>query len=388
MRLLFITDYTEQFAYRFLKGVIDYSKLTEQWVICKMPTEYKRKLGFKNTVKWAIKWKADVVIGQFEPKDDVSMFREHGIVALAQDYISKFSEIPNITADYETTGAMAADHMISKGFKHFGFFGYNGVCWSDERRDGFFNRLSKSGLSDNFYVYDKQHIDNLWYYEQAGLTEWLVSLPKPIAIMACDDNQGNILLEACCAAGLKIPVDVAIIGVDNDEVLCNMSNPSLSTVNINIEKGGMDAARMAERMIKDPSFKGEDVVLRPLNIVSRLSTTVFATKDPEILEALKFIHANPERKLSVSDVLEKVPLSRRLFEIRFKEATGSTVYNYITSVHIERFAQLLLTTNDSISNLAAQLDEDDTKSISRRFKMIKGCTPSEFRDKELRKVGV
>lgn len=388
MRLLFITDYTEQFAYRFLKGIIEYSKMSEQWVICKMPTEYKRKHGFRNTVKWAIKWKADVVIGQFEPDDDVSLFREYGIVALAQDYISKFTQIPNITADYETTGAMAADHMISKGFQNFGFFGYNGVCWSDERRDGFFNRISKAGFANNFFVYDKQQIDNFWYYEQEGLNEWLLSLPKPIAIMACDDNQGNSLIEACCAAGIRIPMDVAIIGVDNDEVLCNMSDPSLSTVNINIEKGGMDAARMAERMVKDPSFKGEDVVLRPLNIISRLSTTVFATKDPEILEALKFIHANPDRKLAVGDVLERVPLSRRLFELRFKEATGNTVYNYITSVRIERFAQLLLTTNDSISNIAARLEEDDTKSISRRFKMLKGCTPSEFRNKELRKTGV
>lgn len=387
MRLLFITDYTEQFAYRLLKGIIEYSKATEQWVVCKMPTEYKRKMGFKNTVDWAIKWKADVVIGQFEPDDDVTMFRKNGIVALAQDYISKFKEIPNITADYEMTGAMAADHFLSKGFKNFGFFGYNGVCWSDERRDGFFHRIEQANLAENLFVYDKQHIDSLWYYEQEGLAEWLHSLPKPIAIMACDDNQGNILLEACRACGLKIPFDVSIMGVDNDEILCNMSDPSLSTVNIDIERGGADAAKMATRMVKDPTYQGEDVVLRPLNVISRVSTTVFATKDAEILEALKFIHANCDRKISVSDVLEKVPLSRRLLELRFKKATGHTIYNYITLLRIDYFAHLLLTTNDPISDIAARMEEDDTKSISRRFKILKGCTPSEFRNKELRKLG-
>lgn len=382
MRLLFITDYSEQFAYRLLRGIIEYSRNNEPWTVCRMPTTFKREMGLKRTVDWAVKWKADVVIGQFDPGDNVLLFQQNGIVVLAQDYISKFDEIPNITADYELTGAMAADHLLSKGFQHFGFFGYNGVCWSDERRDGFIRRIEEAGYGDSCFIYDKQRINNLWYFEQEGIIEWLKSLPKPIAIMACDDNQSNFLLEACTTCGLRIPFDVAIIGVDNDEVLCNMTDPTMSSVNIDIEGGGFEAARMAARMVHDPSYKGEDVVLRPLNVISRVSTTVFATKDNEILEALKFIHANVERKISVSDVLEKVPLSRRLFEIRFKDATGCTVYNYIANLRIEHFANLLLTTNDPISEIAARLDEVDTKSISRRFKLIKGCTPSEFRNRQ------
>ena len=387
MRLLFITDFTEQFAYRFLRGILDYSQGTEHWVVCKMPPSYKRKLGMEGVVAWAKEWRADVVIAQFDPEDDVTLFRKNGIVAIAQDYISKFDSIPNITGDYALTGTMAADYFLSKGFTNFGFFGYNGVCWSDERCEAFRSRIEKisMGGGSDFYMYDGQNIDNMWYYDQSELTDWLNSLPKPIAIMACDDNQGNILLQACELCGIHVPFDVAIIGVDNDEILCNMSNPSMSTINVDIERGGADTAAIAERMVKDPTYMGEDIVLKPLTVVERLSSSVFATNDKEVLMALRFIHANLDSKIIVTDVLDNVPMSRRLLEHRFKKMTGMTIYNYISIQRIERFAQLLLSSNDSISDIAARMDEFDTKSISRRFKEIKGCTPSEFRKKKMRK---
>lgn len=382
MRLLFITDFTEQFAYRFLRGILNYSQGTEHWVVCKMPPSYKRKLGMEGVVAWAKEWRADVVIAQFDPEDDVTLFRKNGIIAMAQDYVAKFDTIPNITGDYALTGTMAAEYFLAKGFKNFGFFGYNGVCWSDERCEAFRSRVQESYPEGaDFYMYDGQNIDNMWYYDQSELTTWLKSLPKPIAIMSCDDNQGNILLQACELCCINVPFDVAIIGVDNDEILCNMSNPSMSTINVDIERGGADAAAVAERMVKDPSYKGEDVVLKPLTVIERLSSSVFATNDKEVLMALRFIHANLDSKIIVTDVLENVPMSRRLLEHRFKKMTGMTIYNYISVQRIERFAQLLITSNDSISDIAAKMDEFDTKSISRRFKELKGCTPSNFREK-------
>lgn len=386
MRLLFITDFTEQFAYRFLRGILNYSQSTEQWVVCKMPPAYKRQMGLEKVVAWAKEWHADVVIAQFDPEDDVALFRKNGIIALAQDYISKFDTIPNITGDYDLTGKMAAAYFLSKGFQNFGFFGYNGVCWSDERCDAFRARVEQSVGPDNFYVYDRQNIDNMWYYDQSILTDWLKSLPKPIAIMSCDDNQGNLLLQACEQCGLHVPYDVAVLGVDNDEILCNMSSPAMSTINVDMERGGFDTAAMVDRMVKEPSYKGEDIVLKPLSVIERLSSSVFATNDKEILMALRYIHANIDSRIQVTDVLENVPLSRRLLEQRFKQMTGFTIYNYISYQRINRFAQLLISSNDSITDIAARMDEFDTKSISRRFKEIKGCTPSEYRKKKLRKL--
>ena len=350
-----------------------------------MPPSFKRKLGMEGVVAWAKEWRADVVIAQFDPDDDVTLFRKNGIVALAQDYIEKFNTIPNITGDYARTGEMAAEYFLSKGYANFGFFGYNGVCWSDERCEAFRSRIEKSVGGGRFYMYDGQNIDNMWYYDQSELTAWLNGLPKPIAIMTCDDNQGNILLQACELCGINVPFDVAIMGVDNDEILCNMSNPSMSTINVDIERGGAATAAMAERMVKDPSYMGEDIVLQPLSVVERVSSSLFATNDKEVLMALRYIHANIDTKISVSDILSCVPISRRLLENRFKKMTGMTIYNYISIQRIERFALLLISSNDSITDIAARLDEYDTKSISRRFKDLKGCTPTEFRKKQLRK---
>lgn len=353
-----------------------------------MPPAYKHQLGMEGVVAWAKEWRADVVIAQFDPEDDVSLFAQNGIVALAQDFITKFDGIPNITADYDLTGSMAAEHFLAKGFENFAFFGYNGVCWSDERCEGFKSRIEKAGYGHNLYIYDRQNIDNLWYYDQSVLMDWLLSLPKPVAIMACDDNQGSILLQACNSCGLKIPFDVAVLGVDNDEILCNMSDPAMSSINVDIERGGYEVAAMVDRMVKDGVYVGEDIVLKPLRVVERVSSSVLATNDPAVLRAIRFICANVDHKVSVDDVLKNVPMSRRLLEQRFKNATGLTIYNYISKQRINRFAQLLLTSNDSISEIAERLDEFDTKSISRRFKDIKGCTPSEYRKKKMRKLGV
>ena len=386
MRLLFITDFTEQFAYRLLRGILDYAQETEPWVVCKMPPSVKRALGMEGLVSWAKQWQADVVIAQFDPNDDVSLFRKNGIVAIAQDYISKFDSIPNITADYDLTGAMAAQRFLTRGFQNFGFFGYKGVCWSNDRCSGFCKALHKAGF-DNVFIYDNQKIDSLWYSDYTRVGDWLLSLPKPIAIMACDDTQGNVLIQACSSNGVKIPSDVAIIGVDNDEILCNMSDPALSSIDVNIERGGYEAASMAHKMVLDPNYMGEDIVLHPSSIVSRMSSNIFATKDKSVLVALQYISTNIDKKISVPDVLNQVPLSRRLLEQRFVKETGSTIYNYITFMRMDRFAQLLVTTNASIAEIASMMDEPDTKSISRRFQAIKGVTPSEFRKRELRKMG-
>lgn len=383
VRLLFITDFTESFAYALLRGIIRFSNQTdEQWVVCRMPPAYKKTMGLKRVIKWAKKWGADAVIGQFEASEPVELFRRNGIVAFAQDYKTKFSSIPNITGDYIGTGRMAADLYLHKGFRNFAYFGYKNVCWSDERCTGFRQRIEEAGLGDNFYLYDKQEIDNLWYYEAAPLEKWLRSLPKPVAVMACDDNQGNALIEACNSAGVKIPSEVSVIGVDNDEVVCTLSNPTLSSISVDIEQGGFETARMTVRMLQDPFYKGSDITLRPKRIVHRVSTSAYATTDKEVLTALQFIRQNLGKKISVEDVLEQVPLSRRILEVRFKKVIGYSIYQYISQQRISRFAELLLETNDSIQEIAYKLGEDDAKAICRRFKELKGCTPSEWRNQK------
>ena len=391
MRLMFITDFTEQFAYRLLRGILRYSQEKEDhWVVCKMPPSYMRQMGIKKVVDLAEGWRADVVIGQFEPGDNISLFHKKGIVVLAQDYISPFPNIPNITADDRRTGAMAAERFMARGFREFAFFGNNGMCWSDGRRDGFRNRLVQAGIfEEHIHIYDwRQRVSNLWFYNQSWLQNWLQALPKPIGLMACDDNQASILVEACNSLGIRVPFEVAIIGVDNDEILCNMTSPSLTSIDVDIERGGYEAAALAEQMVREKDFKGRDIVLQPLSIVTRTSSNVIATLDTGIHQALQYINENIDHKILVTDVLDHVPMSRRLLEQRFLKATGTTIYQYIMKLRIDRFAQLLLTSKDTVADICARMDEPDPKNLSRRFQALKGCTPTAYRKQNLRKLGV
>lgn len=379
VRLILLTDFTEAFAHNLLRGILEYSKGREPWVVCRMPPSYKQSYGIPGVLEWAKKWQADAIIAQFNDNDEVELFRENGIVALAQDFQSRFSVIPNITSRYELTGQMAADFFLQKGFRNFAFYGYKDVVWSEERYMGFRNRIMEKGLGDNFFEYKNQPLENLWYYESEPLADWIKSLPHPVALMACDDTRGNKIMEMCQVLGINIPEEIAVLGVDNDEIICNLSEPPLSSVSLNIVKGGYEAARLIDRLIHNEATSCEDVIIQPITIVNRLSTDIYATDNPAILAALKYIHQNLANKINVEDIIKQVPLSRRLLEIRFRQVTGQSIYQYISDLRMERFSQLLLASTEPIADLAMQVGLADSKNLARQFKLWKGCTPVEYR---------
>ena len=380
--VLIISDFTESFSHKLLAGLVDYSRRKEQWIVRRMPPSYKAKIGIPGVIRVAKEWEVDAVIAQFEPTDEVDLFAENGIVAIAQDYKKKFSSIPNVTGDYLGTGRMAARFFIDRGFRNFGFFGFNDVCWSDERCEGFRREVEEAGFGGSFYAYRMQEIEMVWHYQRNRLREWLATVPKPIAIMACDDNQGSNLIEACHDTGIKIPSEVSVIGVDNDEALCSLGSTTLTSVQMDIERGGWEAAALVERLVADPKAPVADVVLKPIKIVERMSTAAFATDDQQILKAILFIHQNVLKKISVGDVMAEAALSRRLLERRFKSVTGKTLYEYITELKLKHFAEQLQETDLQVMEIALSMGENDTKSISRRFKQIYGCTPGEWRERQ------
>lgn len=379
VRLILLTDFTEGFAHYLLKGILAYSRTREPWVVCKMPPSYKDQYGISGVLDWAKKWNANAIIAQFNEDDHVELFRKHGIVALAQDYKSRFSSIPNITGAYHKTGALAADYFIQKGFRNFAFYGYKDVVWSAERCEGFRDEIAKYGFDNGFQEYQHQRLEDLWFYETDALCQWLTSLPKPVAMMACDDNQASRITEACRVCGIRIPEEISLLGVDNDELLCTLSDPSLSSVDMDIEQAGYESAQLIERLLINSANTYNDVTIQPRRIISRESTNIYATSDAYILAALRFIHQNITTKLNVNDIVKIVPLSRRLLEIRFKKETGQSVYQYIFNLRMEQFAQKLLETNESITELAFQAGLSDCRNLSRQFKSLKGCTPLEYR---------
>lgn len=380
-RLIFLTDFTERYAYNLLKGVLAYAKNHEPWVVCRMPPSYKKAYGIEGVLKWAKTWQADAIIGQFDNEDNVDLFRQHGIIAIAQDYKARFPNIPNITGKYRKMGHMAADFFLAKGFSHFAFYGYGDAVWSQERCEGFRERLAERGYADHFSAYQRQSIDDLWFYEAPPLLAWLRGLPHPTALMACDDNQGNRITEICRSNGIRVPDEIAILGVDNDEIICNLSDPPLSSISHNVVQGGFETAQLIDHLLNEEEGKEEvrDIVIRPVGIVSRLSTDFYATNDVCIQKVLRYIRLNLHTDLSVSDLVRQVPLSRRLLEMRFKEVTHLPIHKYIFNLRMEAFAQQLLSSDAPIAEVAQQVGIDNVKNLSRRFKSLKGLSPNEYR---------
>lgn len=382
IRLILLSDFTESFSYNLLKGVLAYSKSHEPWVVCRMPPSYKLTYGIEGVLKWAKTWQADAIIGRFDNEDNVELFRQHGIIAIAQDYKARFENIPNITGDYRKTGKMAAEFFLNKGFQHFAFYGYRDTVWSQERCEGFYECIAERGFGNNFHAYQEQSLDDLWFYEAPPLLSWLKSLPHPTALMACDDNQGNRITEICKVNNIKVPDKIAILGVDNDEIICNLSDPPLSSISHNIVRGGFEAAELIDRLLNDEENNRQDmqdVVIQPINIVNRLSTDFYSTTDMHIHTVLKYIHQNIASDITVSDIVKQVPLSRRLLEIRFKQVTQQSIHKYIFNLRMERFAQLLLASDAPIADVAEQVGINNLKNLSRQFKILKKVSPNEYR---------
>ena len=166
IRLILLSDFTESFSYNLLKGVLMYANSHEPWVVCRMPLSYKQTYGIKGVLKWAKTWHADAIIGRFDNDDNVEIFRENGIIAIAQDYKARFSNIPNITGDYYKTGRMAAEFFLRKGYQNFAFYGYRDTVWSQERCEGFYKCIAEHGFGNCFQSYQEQSLDDLWFYER------------------------------------------------------------------------------------------------------------------------------------------------------------------------------------------------------------------------------
>ena len=382
-RIIFLTDFSEAYARDLLLGIARYAHDTGQaWSLCRLPLSIRDQSDMGTVIDWAHRMRADAIIGQFHDTTDVDLFAREGIIAIAQDFKSRFSTIPNITGPHYEAGRMGAEYFIKKGFRHFAFYGMRGYVWSDERYQGFRDTVRKTNPEYTFSVLNSTSQNNHWFYDPIQLTTWLQSLPKPVAVMACDDNLAYHITEACHQAegggNCRIPDDIAVLGVDNDETICRLASPNLSSLSQNVEQSGYDVALLIDQLLRDPGAAWEDVMVHPTHIVTRQSTDIFANNDPHIAEILKYIHKNISRKIQVDDLVKLVPLSRRLLEERFKKSMGRSIYDYVIKERIEKMAQLLCE-GHSVSEAAVELGFSDIKNVSRTFKQIKGMTPSEYR---------
>ncbi|MDX1630203.1 MAG: DNA-binding transcriptional regulator, partial [Fulvivirga sp.] len=351
IRIILLINLTESFGRNVIRGIKRYSDIFGPWSFCKIPPIYD-KYSQDEIIAFAEKWQAHGIIGQFNTDHEVNRFLDKGLHVIAVDFKQQFTEVSNISGDYIKSGELAANYFLSKGYKHFAFYGNNNAVWSRQREKGFKETLKQRGHAIATYFSKQNKNHKFWYYTPSPLQDWLLSLPKPTAIFACDDNRAEHVLEAAKLAKLHVPEELAVLGVDNDEIICHYTIPPLSSIVQDEENGGFRAAELMHRMVNENQIIKEDIILNPIQIISRRSTESMAIDDPHIKKILIFISENLDKPLNVTDLVELVPLSRRGLEKKFLKEIGHSLYSEIQYQRMEKVITLLLDSNLSINEIS------------------------------------
>ena len=218
-----------------------------------------------------------------------------------------------------------------------------------------------------------------WDKEAAFMEKWLKELPKPIALMASNDERGREVLDAAMEAGIAVPDDLAIIGVDNDDILCELCDPPLSSIEFNTIKAGYDAAALMEKLITGKIRKPKTMLSEPLQVITRRSTDVYAMEDRKVAQAIGFIRDNAAEPIRVPDVLKAVPISRRALELRFKQVMKHSINDEILLAHLQRAKELLQSTNFPVEEIAYLAGFSSNSYMGDVFKKRLGTTPARYR---------
>jgi LacI family transcriptional regulator len=378
-RVLILIDYSSEFSRGLLRGLIKYTKEVEPWILFRLPLYYLKLHGKEGVVNWAKDWKADAIVAQWDVAGD-TLLENLNIPVVLQNYNERSNYFSNLTGNYFETGVLAAKFFANKRFRNFAFYGIKDVVWSNERREGYRTEVEK--LGGDFFCYETGTLnDDKWITEYADLEIWLQSLPRPIALFACDDNFALHIAEVCRMRNIDIPNDIALLGVDNDELICMLSDPPISSVVLDVEKGGYDTAKLLHKLIDNKLEKPFNIIINPIRIEARRSTERYVISNKYIKVIVQFITKNYSAKISIKELLELVPLSRRILEVKFKEEVGMSIYQFILSCRIDQLAYLLDTTNRNINDIAFQSGFQDVKNLSRIFKKFKGCTINEYKQR-------
>ena len=374
IKVILLIDCASEFDRKLMRGIMKYSKENGPWLFYRMkPQIYSGKDREEQVIKWAKKWNADAIIGRWNETKS-SLLEELNIPVVLQNNRTRSSIYSNLTGDYEGTGIMAAEYFRKKFFINYAYFGVRDIIWSEERYVGFKSEVLKDKA--NFFEYKE---DPNAEEDREKLTEWLKTLPKGTALFCCDDAHALFVTETCRMAGISIPDDIAVLGVDDDDLLCEISDPPISSIQLEVEEGGYQACRLLHQRLLSNSANPFNISIRPTGIRERQSTSSFNISDPHVLNIIRYIGDNYKNEISIPDILGIAPLSRRSVEVRFKKATGQTIYQYLLSMRIEHLAYLLTTTDRSPSELAYEVGFRDLSNIFRTFKRFKGCTVSEYR---------
>ena len=367
-----------------LRGIARYCRRHGPWVFLRRAPFYWGTSGTRASLKALRALGAHgMVLREQGQRGQTLELLSLGLPTVVSPYTEPFAGLPNILTDDAAIGQMAAAYLLDRGFRHFAYCGFwDGYYWSRRRGQSFEDRIRRAGYEVHSYEYEqpRTRTPHTWEKEQTILIDWLRGLPQPVGLMACNDDRGQDVLEACKAAGLHVPEQVAIVGVGNDDLVCDLAAPALSSVALSAQKAGYEAAAILDRWMRGDNASEQHIIVCPSRVVTRQSTDVFAVTDRCVRDALRFIHTGARKEaIQVDDVLRAVLVSRRSLYDRFARTLGRSVHEEIKRVRVDELAHLLVSTDLPMSQLAVRLGCPDIKNLARYFKQATGVTPLQYR---------
>ena len=340
------------------------------------------------TAKIPVGWRGDGILSFIGARDDLAEFiLSSGLPAVEISMVRNEINLPRVEGDNEMIGRLAAEHFLERGFRHFAWAPFLDDLINAERYRGFANRLATAKLTCHLLPpADTRHGDPAtrdWAVRRRLLTRELQILPKPLAIFAYNDCVAADIIDTCDDAGLLVPEAVAVMGVDNDQLLCECVRVPLSSVCHDLEGMAYQAAALLDRLMAGGKAPTEIIRVPPTGLVTRRSTDVVAVQNLQVARALRYIqdhYAKP--MLGVAAVVAATDLSRRLLEKAFRQEIQRGVNEEIIRVRLEKVRELLITTKLTVVEVAAATGFSRPSHLFRTFRKTFGVSPKTFRNRQ------
>lgn len=363
----------DTYEHGITRGVTRYAKSHDNWRLYGYGWMFRPLEALEH-------WRGDGVIARVESAEDAQRLAALRIpvVDVAGAYLHRaFHQVNN---DDRSTGMLAGEHLLSCGFKQFAFCGVRDVGWSRKRKTGFLAALGPN--AGTVPVFE----ETLPWWEQLEnshhLNDWLLKLNYPVGVFACNDTAGLKLTDLCRKLGIEVPEAVAILGVDDEDLLCEMAAPTLSSIALDCESIGYRAAVLLDRLLSRTAATqpaASPIQIPPLRVVSRESTRVYTCEDPLVEAAVRIIRSQATRAIQVTDVLAGVAASRRSLERRFRAHMGHSLHTEIVKTRIEYAKALLRNSNRTIAVIAEESGFRTPQRFYAVFKDRVGTTPGAYR---------
>lgn len=373
-RVALLVETSREYGRGLLRGIIHYQRKHGPWSITFQP----HGLG-QPPPPWLRTWKGDGVIARINDHATARAVKRLGIPVIDLRASVPGINLPVVGIDNSQVVRMAVEHFLARGFRHFAFCGtpYGQHRYQDERSDRFHAELTARGYDCSVYAHPKAPLNA--ERELRHLTQWLAKLPRPCALMTCHDDRGQQVLDACLRAGFAVPDDLAVMGVDNDEFLCHLTTPPMSSIDVDAPHIGYEAAALLELLMTNQQTPPLPRFFPPRRIVERQSTSIIAVDDRHVANTARRIRDGACTPMSVDEVLRDVPLSRSAAYRRFRQQLGRSPKQEQMRLRVSRARELLEDTDLSVAEIGQRIGYEEAKYFIHVFKQQTGTTPLRYR---------